>query len=422
MATSTMKFLGIIILAFILFGCSFTEVQRYKDIHNPSQSKVAVVFRYDELPEYKSAKENFEKVLAAKGFEVVQFEPLDSTLDYLVVSITGSDYRDESIRVTLVDYKKREIVSRFTYAPFSKLSAKKIRDLFGEMFDAPIEHPNIETSLENDINKDDDVWTLIDEHEYASKRLAVLKKDSVGKPLVESFEMYRRIVKTKDSSLADSMEKNRDEFFAGWKGVSDSICGAVNSDDSLAADIRSIYETVLKNDISKKNKHRPMYLVLYNWISYRVAPDSSLESLKNVDVLKADQYEWKKMQAACPSAASSGQEVLVLTEEYHELLNTFMGVKERDEGLRLIDVYTVPGFEEAMSRIKFFEPAISVEIQHDAYAFDYLSYPIISKVIYNNVFNIAVVYVWEGSARFSIRLVKNDGIWQIVEKKRDLIL
>ena len=422
MATSTKKILGIIISAFILFGCSLTEVQRYKDIHNPSQSKVAVVFRYDELPEYKSAKENFEKVLATKGFEVVQFEPLDSTLDYLVVSITGSDYRDKSIRVSLVDYKKREIVSRFTYAPFSELSAKKIRDLFWELFDAPIEHPDIEISLENDINKDDDVRTLIDEHEYASKRLAVLENDSVGKPLVESFEMYRRIVKTKDSSLTDSMEKNRDEFFAGWKGVSDSICGAVNSDDSLVVDIRSIYETVLKNDISRKNKHRPMYLVLYNWISYRVAPDSSLESLKNVDVLKADQYEWKKLQAACPSAASSGQEVLVLTEEYHELLNTFMGVKERDEGLRLVDVYTVPGFEEAMSRIKFFEPAISVEIQHDAYAFDYLSYPIISKVVYNNVFNIAVVYVWEGSARFSIRLVKNDGIWQIVEKKRELIL
>ncbi len=422
MATSTKKILGIIISAFILFGCSLTEVQRYKDIRNPSQSKVAVVFRYDEFPEYKAAKENFEKVLATKGFEVVQFEPLDSTLDYLVVSITGSDYRDKSIRVSLVDYKKREIVSRFTYAPFSELSAKKIRDLFGEMFDAPIEHPDIEISLENDINKDDDVLTLIDEHEYASKRLDVLRNDSVGKSLVESFEMYRRIVKTKDSSLADSMEKNRDEFFAGWKGVSDSICGAVNSDDSLVADIRSIYETVLKNDISRKNKHRPMYFVLYNWISYRVAPDSSLESLKNVDVLKEDLYEWKKLQAACPSAASSGQEVLVLTEEYHELLNTFMGVKERDEGLRLIDVYTVPGFEEAMSRIKFFEPAISVEIQHDAYAFDYLSYPIISKVVYNNVFNIAVVHVWEGSARFSIRLVKNDGIWQIVEKKRELIL
>ena len=353
---------------------------------------------------------------------MVQFEPLDSTLDYLVVSITGSDYRDESIRVTLVDYKKREIVSRFTYAPFSKLSVKKIRDLFGEMFDAPIDYHSVEANLENDISKDYDVRNLGEEREYASRRLDVLRNDSVGKSLVESFEMYRRIVKTKDSSLADSMEKNRDEFFAGWKGVSDSICGAVNSDDSLVVDIRSIYETVLKNDITRKNKHRPMYLVLYNWISYRVAPDSSLESLKNVDVLKEDQYEWKKMQAACPSAASSGQEVLVLTEEYHELLNTFMGVKERDEGLRLIDVYTVPGFEEAMSRIKFFEPAISVEIQHDAYAFDYLSYPIISKVVYNNVFTIAVVYVWEGSARFSIRLVKNDGIWQIVEKKRELIL
>ena len=422
MATSTKKILGIIILAFILFGCSFTEVQRYKDIHKPSQSKVAVIFRYDALPEYKAAKENFEKVLAAKGFEVVQFEPLDSTLDYLVVSITGSDYRDESIRVTLVDYKKREIVSRFTYAPFSKLSAKKIRDLFGEMFDAPIDYHSVEANLENDISKDYDVRNLVEEREYASRRLDVLRNDSVGKSLVESFEMYRRIVKTKDSSLADSMEKNRDEFFAGWKGVSDSICGAVNSDDSLVADIRSIYETVLKNDISRKNKHRPMYLVLYNWITYRVAPDSSLESLKNVDVLKEDQYEWKKLQAACPSAASLGQEVLVLTEEYRELLNTFMGVKERVEGLHLVDVYTVPGFEEAMSRIEFFEPAISIEIQHDAYAFDYSSYPIISKVVYNNVFNIAVVYVWEGSARFSIRLVKNDGTWQIVEKKRELIL
>lgn len=422
MATSTMKFLGIIILAFILFGCSFTEVQRYKDIHKPSQSKVAVIFRYDALPEYKAAKENFEKVLAAKGFEVVQFEPLDSTLDYLVVSITGNDYRDESIRVTLVDYKKREIVSRFTYAPFSKLSAKKIRDLFEKMFGATIEHPDIEISLENDINKDDNVRTLIDEREYASKRLAMLKKDSVGKSLVESFEMYRQNVKTKDSSLTISMEKNKNDFFAGWKIISDSICSAVNADDSLVADIRSIYETVLKNDNWRNNKHRPMYFVLYNWISYRVAPDSSLESLKNADVLKADQYEWKKMQTACPSAASLGQEVLVLTEEYHELLNTFMGVKERVEGLHLVDVYTVPGFEEAMSRIKFLEPAISIEIQHDAYAFDYLSYPIISKMVYNNVFNIAVVYVWEGSAMFSIRLVKNDGTWQIVEKKRELIL
>ena len=418
-----MKFLEIIILVFILLGCSFTEVQRYKDIHNPSQSKVAVISRYDDVsPQEKAAKENFEKILAAKGFEVVQFEPLDSTLDYLVVSIEGSNYRDDSIRVTFVDYKKREIVSRFTYAPFSKLNPKKTRELFEKMFDAPIEYPDIETSLEDDINKDDIARNLIVDREYGLRRLAVLKKDSVGKPLAESFEMYRRILKTQDSSLTVPMEKSRDEFFAGWKVVSDSICGAVNADDSLVADIRSMYETILKNDVSRKNKNRPRYFVLYNRLSYRVAPDSSLESLKNADVLKADQYEWKKMQPACPRADSLGQEVLVLTDEYRELLNTFMGVKEHVEGSPLVDVFTVPGFNEVKSRIAFLKPMISVAVQHDAYALDYSSYPVITTVVYNNVFNIAVLYVWEGSAMFSIRLVKNGGAWQIVEKNRELIL
>jgi hypothetical protein len=402
-------------------------VQRYKDIYNPRQSKVAVIFKYQVLPKEKVAKENFEKVLAAKGFEVVEFEPFDSTLDYLIVAITENNYRNDYIKATFVDYKKREIVGSFTYTPFSSLNIKKTTKLLEKMLDAPIKHPDIETSLENGeskgfLSRDDDVRNLIDEREYAPKRLAVLKKDSVGKPLVESFELYQRLVKTKDSSLVVPMEKHRDEFFAGWKHVSDSICNSVNADDSLVADIRSIYETVLKNDIWRNNKHRPMYCVLYNWISYRVAPDSSLESLKNVDVLKTDQYEWKKIQVGCPNNDFSGQEILVLTNEYRELLNTFMGIKERAEGRPLVDVYTVPGFEEIMSRIKFFEPAIPVKIQHDAYALDYLSYPIISRVVYNNVFNIALLYVWEGSAMYSIRLIKNDGKWQIVEKNRELIL
>ena len=203
-----MKFFEIVTLVFILLGCSSTEVQRYKDIYNPSQSKVAVIFKYQVLPKEKVAKENFEKVLAAKGFEVVEFEPFDSTLDYLIVAITENNYRNDYIKATFVDYKKREIVGSFTYTPFSSLNIKKTTKLLEKMLDAPIKHPDIETSLENGeskgfLSRDDDVRNLIDEREYAPKRLAVLKK------VWEGSAMYSiRLIK--NDGKWQIVEKNRE--------------------------------------------------------------------------------------------------------------------------------------------------------------------------------------------------------------------
>ena len=91
----------------------------------------------------------------------------------------------------------------------------------------------------------------------------------------------------------DSMNDYRDHFFARWKLTSDSLCGTVPADDSLAADLRDIYEVVLEF------KAKRMYRYILDSEKRDSLENTLNEKRKNAkpiditDVL-ADIEKWKK--------------------------------------------------------------------------------------------------------------------------------
>ena len=79
-----------------------------------------------------------------------------------------------------------------------------------------------------------------------AKRFEALKGLPLDTVLTRAFKFYERFQATGDTLLRDSMDDYRDHFFARWELSSDSLCGTIAPDDSLAAELRDIYEVVLE--------------------------------------------------------------------------------------------------------------------------------------------------------------------------------
>ena len=79
-----------------------------------------------------------------------------------------------------------------------------------------------------------------------AKRFEALKGLPLDTVLTRAYKFYEQFQATGDTLLRDSMNDYRDHFFARWKLTSDSLCGTVPADDSLAADLREIYKVVME--------------------------------------------------------------------------------------------------------------------------------------------------------------------------------
>ena len=88
--------------------------------------------------------------------------------------------------------------------------------------------------------------------ERKAKRFEALKGLPLDTVLSRAFAFYEQYQATKDTLLRDSMDDYRNHFFARWKLSTDSICATVPADDSLAADLRDIYEVVLEFEAKRK--------------------------------------------------------------------------------------------------------------------------------------------------------------------------
>ena len=85
-----------------------------------------------------------------------------------------------------------------------------------------------------------------------AKRFEALKGLPLDTVLTRAYKFYEQFQATGDTLQRDSMNDYRDHFFARWKLTSDSLCGTVPADDSLAADLRDIYEVVLEFEAKRK--------------------------------------------------------------------------------------------------------------------------------------------------------------------------
>jgi hypothetical protein len=80
----------------------------------------------------------------------------------------------------------------------------------------------------------------------SAKRLDELKTLPLDTVLSRALAFYEQFQATNDTLLRDSMNDYKSHFFARWKRSTDSLCATIPADDSLAAELREIYEAVLK--------------------------------------------------------------------------------------------------------------------------------------------------------------------------------
>ena len=80
----------------------------------------------------------------------------------------------------------------------------------------------------------------------SAKRFDELKTLPLDTVLSRALAFYEQFQATNDTLLRDSMNDYKSHFFARWKRSTDSLCATIPADDSLATELREIYEAVLK--------------------------------------------------------------------------------------------------------------------------------------------------------------------------------
>jgi len=123
----------------------------------------------------------------------------------------------------------------------------------------------------------------------SAKRFEELKALPLDTVLSRAFAFYEQYQATNDTLLRDSMDDYKSHFLARLKRSTDSLCGTIPADDSLAADLREINEAVLKYFFEYHIKH--MY-----WFMLDTAKRESL--LRKVDrtqkvELTAPGWKWE---------------------------------------------------------------------------------------------------------------------------------
>lgn len=127
----------------------------------------------------------------------------------------------------------------------------------------------------------------------SAKRFEELKNLPLDTVLSRALAFYEQFQATNDTLLRDSMNDYKSHFFARWKRSTDSLCATISADDSLAADLRDIYEVVLEFNAKR------MYRYILDRERREAFENTVYETIKNskhidiTDVL-ADIEKWKE--------------------------------------------------------------------------------------------------------------------------------
>ena len=299
-----------------------------------------------------------------------------------------------------------------------------------------------------------------------AKRFEELKGLPLDTVLMRAYKFYEQYQATNDTLLRDSMDDYRNHFFARWKRSTDSLCGTIPADDSLAADLLSIYKAVLEfevkreylyfrdrgkrdslekanpidiADFTKKWKEDPDFLrKLFEGAdsikdaNTRPIPfDEALKHLKEdssssynrayfvqtlqVRYVDIEEEEWKKTNFACMEKAPTGQRILVLNKEYNTLLNVFMKANVHES---LQERYTIKP-----NKYPFWLPFINVFPHHGDDYYHFNSFPIMDNAVFNKAHDMVKLDVME---RFNFSsyyyLSKRSGKWEVVKRRDGWVL
>lgn len=292
-----------------------------------------------------------------------------------------------------------------------------------------------------------------------AKRFEELKVLPLDTVLSRAFAFYEQYQATNDTLLRDSMDDYKSHFLARLKRSTDSLCGTIPADDSLAADLREINEAVSKYFFEYHIKHMYWFMLDtarresllrkvdrtqkveltapgWRWDTREedeatimgIPFEEALSALKKdstsmfkvayfvqelqvryVDTIAADmkafqkiepflikQEEWKKTKSACMEKTPIGQQVLVLNKEYESLLNNFMKTKARGD-----------------RRFLMWEIPVMQYFHNDDFFFH--SFPTISSAVFNKSRDMVTLNVSDGYGHGSFYyLSKRSGKWEVV--------
>ena len=293
----------------------------------------------------------------------------------------------------------------------------------------------------------------------SAKRFEELKALPLDTVLSRAFAFYEQYQATNDTLLRDSMNDYKSHFFARWKRSTDSLCGTIPADDSLAADLRGINEAVSKYFYEYHLKHmywlmldsarhesllrkvdrtqkveltapgwkwetkedheaaimgipfkdalsvlkkdstsmfKVAYFVQNSQVRYVDTVAADMESFQKIDPFDIKRDEWKETKSACMEKTPIGQQVLVLNKEYESLLNNFMKTKAR--GNRRFLMWEIP---------------VSPRFWDDDFFFH--SFPNISSALFNKSRDMVNLNVSDGYGHGSFYyLSKRSGKWEVV--------
>lgn len=157
-----------------------------------------------------------------------------------------------------------------------------------------------------------------------AKRFEELKGLPLDTVLTRAYKFYEQFQATGNTLLRDSMDDYRNHFFARWELTSDSLCGTVAPDDSLAADLRDIYEVVLEFNAKR------MYRYILDREKRDTLEDTLNETRKNakpIDPIDVDE---------------------VLKRWNSDSMRT---VRERADSIYAVKIRAIP-LDEALNRLK----------------------------------------------------------------------
>ena len=293
----------------------------------------------------------------------------------------------------------------------------------------------------------------------SANRFEELKTLPLDTVLSRALAFYEQFQATNDTLLRDSMDDYKSHFIARWKRSTDSLCGTIPADDSLAADLREINEAVSKYFYEYHIKHmywfmldsarhesllrkvdrtqkveltapgwkwetkedheaaimgipfeealsalkkdstsmfKVAYFVQELQVHYVDTVAADMKAFQKIDPFDIKRDEWKETKSACMEKTPIGQQVLVLNKKYESLLNNFM--KTKAHGDRRFLMWEIPVMQHFHDDDFFFH-----------------SFPTISSAVFNKSRDMVNLNVSDGYGHGSFYyLSKRSGKWEVV--------
>lgn len=301
-----------------------------------------------------------------------------------------------------------------------------------------------------------------------AKRFEELKGLPLDTVLTRAYKFYEQFQATGDTLLRDSMDDYRGHFFARWELTSDSLCGMVAPDDSLAMELREIYNVVLefyakntywytldktqRESLVKKDSvplieltepsgnlkdledntylinaviadiplkeavsglkkaysiYDSIYFVQRMNVMYFDTSASDTNEMDKIDMFHARRDGRKEAKVACMDKTPMGHKVLVLSKEYKTLMNDFMNAKVDWEHRDWPLLRKIQSF--------WIPKIIVVPLFWGGFLLE--SPPIISNAVFNKSHDLVILDVGEGDQGWYYYLSKKNGKWELVKVK-----